>query len=188
MSAWWFAPGGGTMSPSVRFMFIYFNVKLSRRAFNFKDTNVHNILQEDGRWTDQPRCTEHVAGSSGQVTPFCPGVPGIWGWMFAIVTCLTCLTCPGYCSLDYPGGLCTFQCSRGPHIRSSCNTDGTWAPYPTCQVTQGVINTNTDIVPAGRCEGTAGRLWSLPWPSRPKQAERLKYARVLLIHIHLIRD
>ena len=67
------------MSPSVRFMFIYFNVKLSRRAFNFKDTNVHNILQEDGRWTDQPRCTEHVAGSSGQVTPFCPGVPGIGG-------------------------------------------------------------------------------------------------------------
>ena len=188
MSAWWFVPGGGTMSPSVRFMFIYFNVKLSRRAFNFKDTNVHNILQEDGRWTDQPRCTEHVAGSSGQVTPFCPGVPGIWGWMFAIVTCLTCLTCPGYCSLDYPGGLCTFQCSRGPHIRSSCNTDGTWAPYPTCQVTQGVINTNTDLVPAGRCEGPAGRLWSLPWPSRPKQAEKLKYAWVLLIHIHLIRD
>ena len=38
----------------------------------------------------------------------------------------------GYCSLDYPGGLCTFQCSRGPHIRSSCTCDGTWDPYPTC--------------------------------------------------------
>ena len=38
----------------------------------------------------------------------------------------------GYCSLDYPGGLCTFQCSRGPHIRSSCTRDGTWDPYPTC--------------------------------------------------------
>ena len=81
-----------------------------------------------------------------KVTDFCPGVPG-------------------YCSLDYPGGLCTFECLtvifalsiksqilflprermhllpqvviglfQGPHIRSSCAPDGTWQPYPTCEV------------------------------------------------------
>ena len=100
-------------------------------SFTEKEISSKYSVQEDGSWTDQPRCTEHVAGTSGQVTPFCPGVPGS-GWsMFAVTTCLTC---PGYCSLDYPGGLCTFQCSRGAHIRSSCSTDGTWAPYPTCEV------------------------------------------------------
>merc|ERR1712126_352063 len=51
------------------------------------------VCQEDGTWTDQPRCSEHVPGNNNQITPFCPGVPG-------------------YCSLDYPGGLRTFECSR----------------------------------------------------------------------------
>ena len=71
------------------------------------------VCQEDGTWTAEPRCIEHEPGKQEQVPGQCPGVPG-------------------YCSLDLPGGLCTFECARGPHIRSSCLPDGTWDPYPTC--------------------------------------------------------
>merc|ERR1712012_385664 len=72
------------------------------------------VCQEDGTWTDEPRCIEHEPGAPEQVPGTCPGVPG-------------------YCSLDLPGGLCTFECARGAHIRSSCLADGTWDPYPTCE-------------------------------------------------------
>jgi len=54
--------------------------------------------QADGTWTDIPRCIEHDPGIEEQKTDFCPGVPG-------------------YCSLDLPGGLCTFECPIGPSIR-----------------------------------------------------------------------
>merc|ERR1711892_993573 len=40
--------------------------------------------QEDGTWTDIPRCIEHDPGVEEQVTGVCPGIPG-------------------YCSLDCPG-------------------------------------------------------------------------------------
>ncbi len=70
-------------------------------------------MQEDGTWTDEPRCIEHEPGIQEQVPGVCPGIPG-------------------YCSLDLPGGLCTFECPVGPHIRSTCTLDGTWDPYPTC--------------------------------------------------------
>merc|ERR1712106_796475 len=69
--------------------------------------------QEDGTWTDIPRCIEHDPGVEEQVTGVCPGVPG-------------------YCSLDWPGALCEFECPIGAAIRSSCTPDGTWEPYPTC--------------------------------------------------------
>jgi len=70
--------------------------------------------QDDGSWTDIPRCIEHEPGIDEQVTGVCPGVPG-------------------YCSLDLPGALCEFECPIGAQIRSSCTEDGTWEPYPTCQ-------------------------------------------------------
>ena len=70
--------------------------------------------QEDGTWTDIPRCIEHEPGEEEQVTGVCPGIPG-------------------YCSLDWPGALCEFACPVGPDIRSACTPDGTWEPYPTCQ-------------------------------------------------------
>merc|ERR1712106_383324 len=69
--------------------------------------------QEDGTWTDIPRCIEHDPGVEEQVTGVCPGIPG-------------------YCSLDWPGALCEFECPIGAAIRSSCTPDGTWEPYPTC--------------------------------------------------------
>merc|ERR1712130_221816 len=69
--------------------------------------------QEDGTWTDVPRCIEHEPGVEEQVTGVCPGVPG-------------------YCSLDLPGALCEFACPIGAPIRSECTEDGTWEPYPTC--------------------------------------------------------
>jgi len=72
------------------------------------------VCQDDGTWTDEPRCIEHEPGKQEQVPGVCPGVPG-------------------YCSLDLPGGLCTFECPIGPAIRSSCTPDGTWEPYPFCQ-------------------------------------------------------
>merc|ERR1719317_1145935 len=70
--------------------------------------------QEDGTWTDVPRCIEHEPGKEEQIPGVCPGVPG-------------------YCSLDTEGGLCTFECSLGSPIRSTCTKDGTWEPYPTCR-------------------------------------------------------
>merc|ERR1711892_200615 len=70
--------------------------------------------QEDGTWTDIPRCIEHDPGVEEQVTGICPGIPG-------------------YCSLDWPGALCEFECPIGPATRSSCTPDGTWEPYPTCE-------------------------------------------------------
>ena len=54
--------------------------------------------QEDGTWTDVPRCIEHEPGIEEQVTGICPGVPG-------------------YCSLDLPGALCEFACPLGAPIR-----------------------------------------------------------------------
>merc|ERR1712130_791472 len=69
--------------------------------------------QEDGTWTDVPRCIEHEPGVEEQVTGVCPGVPG-------------------YCSLDLPGAVCEFACPIGAPIRSECTEDGTWEPYPTC--------------------------------------------------------
>merc|ERR1712130_162766 len=69
--------------------------------------------QEDGTWTDVPRCIEHEPGIEEQVTGVCPGVPG-------------------YCSLDLPGAVCEFACPIGAPIRSECTEDGTWEPYPTC--------------------------------------------------------
>ena len=96
-----------------------------------------NPLQKDGTWTDIPRCIEHEPGIEEQerrlFTPLLFAreseqsnrsrslqVPGI------------CPGIPGYCSLEYAGGLCEFDCLIGPDIRSTCTKDGTWEPYPTC--------------------------------------------------------
>lgn len=54
--------------------------------------------QEDGTWTDVPRCIEHEPGIEEQVTGICPGIPG-------------------YCSLDLPGAVCEFACPVGAAIR-----------------------------------------------------------------------
>merc|ERR1712214_105910 len=72
------------------------------------------LCQEDGTWTDIPRCVEHDPGVDEQVPGLCPGIPG-------------------YCSEAYLGQACNFDCSFGPDIRSTCGPDGTWEPYPTCQ-------------------------------------------------------
>lgn len=69
--------------------------------------------QPDGTWTDTPRCIEHEPGKEEQIPGQCPGIPG-------------------YCSDDYPGAVCEFDCLTGPDIRSFCTPDGTWDPYPVC--------------------------------------------------------
>jgi len=69
--------------------------------------------QPDGTWSDEPRCIEHEPGLETQQTKLCPGIPG-------------------YCSDSNTGTLCEFDCLIGPDIRSVCNEDGTWGPYPTC--------------------------------------------------------
>lgn len=71
------------------------------------------LCQEDGTWTDIPRCIEHDPGVDEQIPGLCPGISG-------------------YCSDGYLGQTCQFKCPVGPNIDSVCSQDGTWEPYPTC--------------------------------------------------------
>jgi len=72
------------------------------------------LCQEDGTWTDIPRCIEHEPGVDEQIPGTCPSVPG-------------------YCSQGFLNTQCKFDCLTGPDIDSICTQDGTWAPYPTCE-------------------------------------------------------
>merc|ERR1711910_168851 len=72
------------------------------------------LCQEDGTWTDIPRCIEHDPGVEEQVPGLCPGIPG-------------------YCAVGFINTQCKFDCYTGPDIDSICSADGTWAPYPTCE-------------------------------------------------------
>ena len=56
------------------------------------------LCQSDGTWTDIPRCIEHDPGNKEQEMNICPGIPG-------------------YCSNDWTGGLCEFDCLTGADIR-----------------------------------------------------------------------
>jgi len=72
------------------------------------------LCQEDGTWTDIPRCIEHDPGVDEQIPGTCPSIPG-------------------YCAQGFLNHRCTFDCVNGPDIDSLCSLDGTWEPYPTCQ-------------------------------------------------------
>ena len=72
------------------------------------------IFQEDGTWTDIPRCIEHDPGVDEQIPGTCPSIPG-------------------YCAQGFLNQRCKFDCVNGPDIDSLCSLDGTWQPYPTCQ-------------------------------------------------------
>ncbi|CAB4068863.1 unnamed protein product [Lepeophtheirus salmonis] len=71
------------------------------------------LCQEDGTWTDIPRCIEHEPGVDEQIPGICPGISG-------------------YCSEAFLGQRCQFKCSYGGDIDSICSPDGTWDPYPKC--------------------------------------------------------
>merc|ERR1712025_374601 len=72
------------------------------------------LCQDDGTWTDIPRCVEHDPGVEEQIPGLCPGIPG-------------------YCAIGFLNQRCSFDCVSGADIDSLCTTDGTWAPYPTCE-------------------------------------------------------
>jgi len=72
------------------------------------------LCQEDGTWTDIPRCIEHDPGVDEQIPGTCPSIPG-------------------YCAQGFLNTRCRFDCTTGPDIDSLCSIDGTWQPYPTCQ-------------------------------------------------------
>jgi len=72
------------------------------------------LCQEDGTWSDIPRCVEHDPGVEEQIPGLCPSVSG-------------------YCALNFLNKRCKFDCVTGPDIDSLCTVDGTWQPYPTCQ-------------------------------------------------------
>jgi len=72
------------------------------------------LCQEDGTWTDIPRCIEHEPGVEDQIPGLCPGIPG-------------------YCAQGFINTVCKFDCLTGVNINSICSPDGTWAPYPTCE-------------------------------------------------------
>merc|ERR1712061_518242 len=71
------------------------------------------LCQEDGTWTDIPRCIEHDPGVNEQIPGTCPSIPG-------------------YCAQGFLNTRCTFDCTTGKDINSLCSVDGTWVPYPTC--------------------------------------------------------
>jgi hypothetical protein len=70
-------------------------------------------LQNDGTWTDIPRCVEHEPGKDEQIPGLCPAITG-------------------YCSDAFLHQRCNYLCSTGKRIDSKCTQDGTWEPYPTC--------------------------------------------------------
>ena len=71
------------------------------------------VTQDDGTWTDIPRCIEHEPGKEEQIPGLCPGITG-------------------YCSEGFLHQRCNFRCDSGKLIDSKCTQDGTWEPYPTC--------------------------------------------------------
>jgi len=71
------------------------------------------LCQDDGTWTDIPRCIEHDPGVDEQIPGTCPAIPG-------------------YCAQGFLNTRCTFDCTTGKDINSLCSVDGTWEPYPTC--------------------------------------------------------
>merc|ERR1711962_1058879 len=71
------------------------------------------LCQEDGTWTDIPRCIEHEPGVKEQIPGICPGIPG-------------------YCAQGFLNHKCQFDCPTGIDINSICTSDGTWQPYPVC--------------------------------------------------------
>jgi len=109
-----------------------------------KGRNNVPLCQEDGTWTDVPRCIEHEPGKDEQIPGFCPGISG-------------------YCSEGYLGQKCAFPCSRGPAIDSVCSIDGTWDPYPTClgDVRESQLGCNP-------CPGPDGAKVNRPLPTRRK--------------------
>merc|ERR1711887_157563 len=72
------------------------------------------LCQDDGTWTDIPRCVEHDPGVEEQIPGVCPSIPG-------------------YCAQGFLNTRCKFDCVAGADIDSICTQDGTWAPYPTCE-------------------------------------------------------
>jgi len=72
------------------------------------------LCQDDGTWTDIPRCIEHEPGVDEQIPGLCPGISG-------------------YCSQGFLNQRCSFDCPTGADINSICSSDGTWQPYPTCE-------------------------------------------------------
>merc|ERR1711962_249071 len=71
------------------------------------------LCQEDGTWTDIPRCIEHEPGVKEQIPGICPGIPG-------------------YCAQGFLNHKCQFDCPTGIDINSICTSDGTWQSYPVC--------------------------------------------------------
>jgi len=72
------------------------------------------LCQDDGTWTDIPRCIEHEPGVQEQIPGTCPGISG-------------------YCSQGFLNNRCKFDCRTGADIDSLCSSDGTWVPYPVCE-------------------------------------------------------
>jgi len=92
------------------------------------------LCQDDGTWTDIPRCVEHEPGVEEQIPGLCPGVSG-------------------YCASSFLHGTCRFDCPIGPDIDSICTADGTWSPYPVCQGDVRELRDGCD-----GCPGPVGRL------------------------------
>merc|ERR1711962_1497197 len=61
------------------------------------------LCQDDGSWTDIPRCVEHEPGVEEQIPGLCPGISG-------------------YCSTGFLHKRCQFDCTFGPKGRARNRT------------------------------------------------------------------
>merc|ERR1711878_140387 len=85
------------------------------------------LCQDDGTWTDIPRCIEHEPGVDEQIPGMCPGIPG-------------------YCAQGFLNHRCKFDCRTGPDIDSLCGTEGK-SRNRTAEAIQGINPTDKARVP-----------------------------------------
>ena len=141
-------------------------------------TIIKHFNQDDGTWTDIPRCVEHEPGVEEQIPGLCPGVSGYCATGFLNGRC-RCQKVPTGTKKKTnpltvkkkPDIQFRFDCTTGRDIDSICTADGTWAPYPTCQVLHMSSISPSKTIRAkwklelslGRQTGSARWLWWLPW-------------------------
>ena len=112
------------------------------------------LLQDDGTWTDIPRCIEHDPGVDEQIPGTCPSIPG-------------------YCAQGFLNTRCRFDCTTGKVTvaESSNNSVETWL----CSGYRLAVHSGRHLGALPHlCRGPPGdqgRLWRLSGACRGRQEQ-----------------